>query len=442
VRNTNGTQDITISGLGTTQGAAIWGSFANNNETARGNAFWSYGAGVSPTNQLALTTRFRTANNMTIGGHHGVDDNIWIRSRPGSNVLDEMANVNSFIPDGLRLNVTTASPSNALISTFMIAGADARATLVKVDTSLAVGGFVDVPIPFEPTAGILFSNNDDLNGVSGHNGYAAQSVGYFSNDRAGTVTQVGQAVAWRMPNAGTSTSYGQVSTVGLPMIDPVVNTAAIDGLFTVSFPNPGTMRVTSVNPTSDASPAEIGIFLMDTGELRTQAGILTLPGTTGEVELTAANFQPDILFRPQAALFALNRLSATDVFSGDSAAAGVWGTSGVTRPESVPAGEAEYSTTVASRWAQTTSDTESLASDRLFYIQPHDGTTTGRVLADFVSFVDGGMTINLTEASGTPFMLPYLVFETETRMVPEPSALVLSSAAMIFLSFSRRRRHE
>jgi hypothetical protein len=201
------------------------------------------------------------------------------------------------------------------------------------------------------------------------------------------------------------------------------------------------MRVTSVNPTNDASPAEIGIFLMDTGKVRTQAGILALPATTGTVELNDSDFTPDIPFLPQAIFTGVNRVTALDAFTGNSADAGVWGVAGVTRPDGVPAGEAEFSTTVASRWNQTTSDTESVSSDRFLYIQPHDGSNTGRVLVDFNQFVPGGLEVTISEAASSAFMLPYLAIQRGGReAIPEPSTLAIHAAVLALLSFPRLRR--
>jgi hypothetical protein len=412
LRDTTGSQDITVSGLGTVRGAAIWSSFTGLNETPNPQALWSFGAGTSSTKRLALATRFADTAFSNVGGHFGVSDRIWTRIAPSSNSVLEDADVGSMIPDGVRLNATVASASGSLLTSLLVAGADARSAVTRVTTSPVIGGTADVAIPFEPTCGILFTSTDDFDAQTGHNGYATQAMAFFTNDKAGNVSHVGQSIAWRMPSFTPSSAYGQVSTAGLPVIDPTMNISAVDGMYTVSFPTPTTLRVTSVDPTNDASPAQIGALLFDTAGLRAQVGVLSLPTSSGTLTLGPEHFMPDVPFVPQALLAGVNRLTEVDTFSGNSASAGVWGMAGVTRPDGVPAGEAEFSTTVASRVGLLPSDTESLSSDRFLYIQPHDGTTNGRVLVDFNHFVSGGMNVNIVEAPSAAFQLPYLAIES------------------------------
>lgn len=425
------TFDITGEGLGVAEqqrACIMWGGdatadgvIASGGETCYG---WATGSGTTITSnvaqQIANASRINHGQTTNTDGHSESCTAIWRSITRNSNpvsAVESVVVVATKITNGWRFSVTDP-PATAKIVTIMLLAGDIKAKTYVV-VNAAEGDFVDQTIDFEPSLCIVAGTGDTFEGVGlGHGGEASFALSFWKNDKAGNVEGAGLGVAFQKDDALNSECFAYASNSTHADWDPS-DPAAPKGEHSLSFPNATTLRVTTES--LGEGTAELAVLCLDFGDLPVAVGIADFPASTGTQSLTLT---PPITFRPQAMMFAVNRLTAVNTPAANTAAAGVWGLAAVARPGLGGVGEAERCFAQVSQYNVSPVNAQSLHDAQLFNVPDHAGANA--IEATFSGFHSSGLAVNVSAAPGSSVLkLPFFAIGSVER-VPGPPHLFLA----------------
>jgi len=200
-----GTQDFTTTDLGglTPKAALFLLSRAITDGTAADNFGFCIGAATGASNRWAvcMTGQDAQAAAVTDGG---AKSRCAIMLNPVDGTLEFEADFDSFITNGIRINITDAPPSAWLLTVILFAGTDLSAYAGNQDLGDTLDLETNITAPgFEPRvviAAVLDFRNIDTTGSFGVT--PRFSTGVVHSNGAGTITQ--RSLAWRSTDAQNS----------------------------------------------------------------------------------------------------------------------------------------------------------------------------------------------------------------------------------------------
>lgn len=404
-RSTTGTQDRTVTGLGTVKGAINFSSHSDL-DAVQNALRYTFGASDSSLNQSNIASKVATGETVDGTTVQHIGQTGWFGSRidttQGATGYVSKTSLSAFPTDGITLNVF--DPGVARVSNQLLMSGTGDTEFVTIIENQTVDGFTDATITAIPDAIIAFTNNDDMTSDGPHTGYASNNICFIKvSNSGGTITYAGQNHTAR--RVGTTESYAAVYTDGIRTIDPSETTASTDGHFTISFPDATTLRLTTLDRTDDAQPMTIGFLLLYLDGHAVNVGVADIPTSSGVQAISLGGG-----FTPQMAMFCTNQLesisAAGSIISG--AKAGAFGVACVTRPPSLPAGNLERCTNSRSAFGVSTTDAQNYTSSKLFEVFPHDGGATDKITGTFDSFSTDTVSVNFTTNAATVKKFPYI----------------------------------
>lgn len=372
LNTSTGPQDITINGFGTPKAALFILSAAVNNATVEGDCALSIGA-TDGTNQWVHATRADDNVALTNTTRRGTSDEVIMLLTTSGAILLE-ANFDSWITDGVRINLTNADTAKLLtVVLFGGPGLKAEANTVNGATS----GNISTANPgFEMNALIMARQalvNDSISSE------ALLGMGFASWDGA-TLRQV--SYEFRSLDAQANTEVR----------------AAIDNAAIMNNHNPSQdVTIENITDTSfdlrsngtDWDTSDFGYLALNFGNGAAWAGVLDGPTVTGDQAWTGIGFQPSF------ALLIPTMMSAVNVARQDNAEAGASAVSAFSA-------DAEYATGRSDENAADPTNAHSWSNDQAVDLNDHAGNDAFD--ATFKSFDADGLTLNFTavDSGGSP----------------------------------------
>lgn len=407
-----GTLDLTASADlagDTAKGAFLFGNHASANDTAVAIARNCFGF-TDGSLSLCTAGLVEDAASTLTDGHYDTDLAPYVLSGSGALTPDAVAAFDSWITNGIRLDVTNALSGASLINAMLFSGADCEVAVGAVAVSGALGGANWTHgMTKRPNLFILFYTGDDFDELTGHGGYLCQTIGFASDpDFVGDMQHISCTVGMRGDNdvRGDAGDFGEISTDSTAHTDPTYNGSSSDWEFAIRNLDETTARVQTTVVGSD-TPGTIAIMAIHTGSIKVQPYVVTLPTSTGSKTFGDADLDPNIDFTPQALLQLVSQITAVDTFRSQSAEVGTTGISAATA-------NAQTCATVSSDSSAAiagTTDTQSLQSASLYSVPDDDGGATNDYAASLTEFVDGGWTANFTAVNGSAVKVAGLAFE-------------------------------
>ncbi len=366
IRTTAGTQDFTVPGFGTPIACVVMCATGNLDGVARNNQDFSYGASDG-TNQFVISgSSIHGVSNGTADRRSATDEIYMIVNSAGSVVAE--ANFDSFITDGVRLNIAVANIGR-LVTVVLIRGdgvtvnvgthAMSNAAVSTVTTGLETRALICMHISK------LFDDTGSTNcaigfGVAGYDGTTITQHSYMHRTREGPATA---ECLMQVDNTVFTHENGTI-------------TASVQNITDTSFDmNPGA---------GDGSTHAIGYIAF--GGVEAIATMETLPLTTGAHRFAGVGFKPTF------AMLGMTMMTALATQTAD-ATAGVHGISVITETE-------QFSHSLAEEDAETTTDNQGVSDDKAVNLDEDDGTDGYE--ADFKKFSNDGMTLDFTILTGLP----------------------------------------
>lgn len=388
------TQDITTADLGglTPVAAIVIMCRADVDGTAEDHANMSVGFVASTTERMmgsfvsehGVTTtniRFELEADEVVTAFSGGD----VADREG------IADIDSFITDGIRLNWTTVPDDNWLITVIFFAGTDVTAKLEQIDLGNVVQVVDVTTVGFTPD--VVFSMAQDGSAPSMSSGALEAAFGFSHFDGVSTVVD---RVMLHNSLDGQSTQvlYGWMredaavmAVLGNGNIDWWASTQDYDASgFSYNVQNRGANN-TDV----------IYLALNFGGVIDAWVGTHVTPTATGNDGETGPGFVPQaVVMLPSGA-----EVAATEY--GDNRA-GTWGWLAFDEDD-------EYCNTNSEEDAAGTMNTQSLSDDVAVNVPDDDGAALQA--ATFVSLDANGWTLNWSAVAGTAKRWPAIAFEEE-----------------------------
>lgn len=180
-----GTQDFTVSGFGTPKAALFFASFGTAAGTAVNHALLS----VSMTDgvrSVFMAVRAEDASNPADASGFPDDTHAIAILSQTTNALDGVADFDSWITNGIRVNWTSVPPSGYLITCVLIGGNGvSNAYVGSVQPPGVLDTATDVTAPgFTPDVVLFISSVENFNGTADSN--AKPSLGICVNDGSNT----------------------------------------------------------------------------------------------------------------------------------------------------------------------------------------------------------------------------------------------------------------
>ncbi len=382
LRTTTGTQDFTISGFGTPV-AAIF--VMGENQADGDEAGWrsSFGA-TDGTNHWCTAVYATHAAASSNTARRGATDEVFMILDSGSGAVDAEGNFDSFITDGVRVNVAVVGNPNArLLTVYLIGGSGVTAACGKsalgdAAATVTITPNLETDVLINASHGVI----DDVNATAGY-----VRRGFASRNSSGTITQCGQDVF--MQDAQTETK----------MLAHVSSNEAIAYAFGegATFGNVTSTEFDMVSGSADLTVIEMGWVAINLGSGgESWAGIQDTPITTGEHTFTGVGFEAGF------GMMFTNMMSAVNADKSDAEAeaSGVGGFSATT----------EFSHGWVDNDGDTNTTNRSAAQAAAITLDKNNGANAHQDAFDatFVAFTSDGVTLDFTVADGTARKWPSL----------------------------------
>lgn len=404
LNTTTGTQDFTTTALGglTPKAALFFVTYATADGTAANHMQMAVGA-TDGTNHWVTVARVR--NGVTTGSttRRGATDAVVWLQRNSSNTIDIEAAFDSFITNGVRINITKTTAVALLLHVVLFAGSDLSA---KVGTFTASSGDLTettVTTTFQPDH-LFFATMDaafDDTNVAG----ALQSLGVAY--RGGSIQQAGYGF-YEPHGQTTSDPQGLIQDDRVTMS---IGSGALSREFEVSAFLSDGFKLKLRQGSSSASMDHGYLALNYNGKATGYVGVDASPTSTGDDANTAPGFTPQFLMLLPTTMPALNTIY-TDT--------NVWA-QGV----SIITSSVAYSVSIASEDAQTTTDTQSLSDDVALRLPQGDGTAG--LQASLVSFDANGYTLNYSAVLGSARQMAVFAISVESTGTEGALAVTLGA---------------
>lgn len=370
----NGTADYTISGFGTPKAVMVHASYAASNATARDQAKYSVGY-TDGTRQRVMG--FASEHNLSVGRSRFWSDNdkiLQLVQASGSTTL-WLANFDSWITDGVRLNFTSTESTAIYLTVTFFTGSDVSVyagdftnnTTQDATTTVTSPGFTP-DLLFVTGLGLTLIANQSSNVASFSEGVADLGTGFPQGSLAWTEDYND---AKGDPQALFEDRYvGQVLDE-----DSEAQSTSIEITATDSSGFVATTRVAGGSYYWSYLAIKVGTSISH------EVGNITTPTSTGNRSDTDPGFQPQI------AGFVMSTMSATETYKADGEA-GAFGSS------VFEATAERNSHALAMEDNVQTTNTQSY-SENVPVVLPIDDGSAG-LRATFVSFDTNGWTLNWT----------------------------------------------
>lgn len=391
-----GIQNITTTNLNDLIPKAVYFiySIGITDDTPVANASFGVGAATSTSERWSTCFSVENGQGTTDSGRNGDSSNCII-ILDGNGATDGLADFVKFIPNGVRINWSTAPSSAYGITAVFFAGTDVSAQGGTFTAENASGDTVDVNgVGFEPDIVLLVTPGLTTFTSSGGNAYL--SVGAAVNDGSDTQS------CWYFYD---NTNVGTVDVGGL--ISDTYGTGQHNSSGWIWGGEIGSFDANGFSCTTreGASGSDVVAYLAIAfnGAVDFALDVINTPIVTGNQDQTFAGFTP------QAVICGLTHLTAvnTTTTSGDAGSVGVCAFDE----------KSEYCTSVQDEDGEATSDTQSIIDSQSVNM-PNDDGTDGHV-ASFVSFDANGWTWDFTTTEGTAVKYWALAIEEEDVIPPE-----------------------
>lgn len=376
---TTGTRDVTAAGWGQTpklalmlQATAADGSSATDSHwsmgAADGSAQWAIAAEARQLTAVARSRRAATTRS--------------VLEVSGAGTLSRSAAFDSFISNGVRVNVTTANSNARDVKSLLFAGADLD---VAVGTVSPATGGANVNVGFQPDCVIIVGHNgaiDDANqtGATGSVGFAAWSSG-------GSLSQAAVAHA---AHATTRRRYlrSYNDAVGAEV-------SAADGSevykLTIARDATGFTLTESVSSGGDQFA-----YIALGGGAKFKVGTAALAASTGAQAFTGVGFQPDAL------LFLMTHATALGMVDNSGFGFGL-----VQGAVNASMAFTSLSDGVTVNGSNTATERSSYDANEL-KLFTNDGANSLDAVAVIDSLDADGFTLDVTDAPAGAYRWPYL----------------------------------
>jgi len=375
--------DARLSGI-TPKGALIIASVAKVDGTAAIHANLSYGVSDG-TAGWVVTVSSEDGQTTTDTHRETSTSNSLMLNAAGTASGKLEAGIATMIDGGIRMNFTTVDDSNwheLFITVVFFVGDDFSCKAGSQDLGTGTSAITVSGVGFEPevvlTAGV--ANNIDTNSaiallISGvvHNGVSATEFAYAWSDSDSASTSAATAMMrndtgyFKYPYDATKVSMGNFGADGF-----------------------------DVTPSASFSGHDLLYFALTTGGTKSwKVGTYSTPTSTGAQATTGVGFTPGFVLMGNTDIDTINSIKtdATAGFVGVSA----WDDTN------------QYSNSIASEDAVTTSNTQSLSDNQALNLTTHDGTAEN--VATLTSLDADGWTLNFTTADASARLNWYLALE-------------------------------
>jgi hypothetical protein len=258
----------------------------------------------------------------------------------------------SFIADGVRINLTDAPASAFLLTAILFGGTDLSVHAGTQDLGNVANAAIDInTVGFEPDI-VIAAITEDGSGQQG-----TISLGVAHNNRAGTVVQRGVSLAQRDTFASSAVAANMSDDT---FITKTISTGALDWNGTAgSFDSSGfTVQLGNARSPANSNVSWLALRLGASPVVSAKVYTYSTPTATG------ANTDSTPDFTPQFVMYLANRIATADTIETD-ADAGTIGLLGVTSTTL-------YTNSVSTEDAAADSNAQSL-SDNALNLPTHTG---------------------------------------------------------------------
>ena len=380
IRGTAGTQDFTVTDFGTPKAALCFFNYCTSDGTPASNAVCSVGM-TDGTNDRCVAIYSLDARSTTDVHRAAFNDRI-----AGTSTSSIVIAFDSWVTDGVRINVTTTNGTQGFLTVVLLGGSDLSADVHECSPS--TGGTDVTSVGFRP----------DMLFVIGHGGTMPQtgdtacvlSMG-VADYNAGSERnrcvlfgqQNGQAASACEASARNDSCCGQAYGAG------VLSWRAAAS----SFDSSGYTMTANANPGTD----EVAVLaLAFGGAVDCWVGTMDTPTSTGD------DAQAGPSFRPQFVGMLPTLCTSENVIDTSSA-----GTVGVIAFD----GTREYCNTISDEDSQGTTDCQTLSDDQAVNVPFDSGAAA--FAAAFSSFDANGWTLTWSDTEETAYKWPAFAIEAE-----------------------------
>ena len=375
LRTTTGTQDFTIPGFGTPIGALFVIGMGLQDAVAADNLTISFGM-TDGTNHGCVSI-FSDHSAITANTtRRCASDEIFMVMDDGAGTVDAEANFDSFITDGVRINVTVVgSPTARLLTVYLVSGVGGVTCVVGNDLFAADDATVTITPGLETDALIMVSASQPFDDAADDTAVFRTGVAGVSG---GVLTQ--NVLAFRSTDGAANADPGaRIQTNKMYVADRTPNQSATLGNITS----------TSFDLTSGSVDISAQRFLWMALNLgkdgNAYSGVFDTPTVTGEKTWNGVGFKPG---------FGLGFMSMVPTVDADhlDAGGGCHGIFGFNEDEA-------FCNSLAEQDAAATTNNQALSDDKAVNLDKHGG---GDALeADFVEFSTDGVILDFTIVDAT-----------------------------------------
>lgn len=379
LRTTTGTQDITIPGFGTPKAARFIAGPALANGTARDNLEASLGA-TDGTRQYVLAGAAEHNNTSSDTYQRAATDEVIMVLDATDGTIKVEANFDSWITDGVRINVGATTGGAFLVNVVLFGGSDLSA-YVNTTALTTQNNSVTLTPNFEANALFVDSHGGSFNDTSAAG--AIMSTGVASYDGS-TIRQCANLYRSEDNVAAGGTTRGFIRTTG------------VAEFLSSRYAELASITSTQFNLTArgaDLSAFNVGYLAIGLANgAQAWAGVLNAPTATGDADFTSPGFQPAFGF------LVPTMIATVDAEQTDGTGSG-WGISVFTADD-------EYCYAWADEDGSDPVDTQSLADSKAINVAAHTGVNA--FTATFSSFLSTGVRLNFTAVDSTVRKWPAL----------------------------------
>ena len=385
MRNTTGTQDITVPDFGTVKAARVIVTKAVTNDIDAADSNFSVGM-TDGTTQFVNSGYDQDGVGTTVTRRRAKTGSIVGVSSGGSWVLDASA---TLISNGIRLNVTATDGVARLVQVILYGG-DGLSAYVTTTAGATVGNTVTVTPGFETNA-ILMATCFTAMGAA-----EATQMSYGLGVASWDGSTIRQSSLYRLSGSAASFVDVQAFVSGNSIITSTAaaNKVTVENVTSTSFD----LRSNGIN----FNTVEYGFLCLGfNGGGEAYAGLETGPTTTGSFTFSSPNFQPDYVE------FIMSRVNVVDTLLTDARADTI-GIAAFTASSG-------YVGQVANDDGATISDATSFSTQAPISLK--NGNQIASVFAELLTgtltaMAATGPNINFTTVTDTSRLLPMLAIRT------------------------------
>lgn len=292
IRTDTGTEDFTVSGFGTVKAAIFIPTLCTANSTSVVDASIGWGVTDGTGNfAQAVSDEDAEADSNT---NRAISSTKCLLALVGAGTLAYEGDFDSFITDGIRIDITTNNSGIAAFVTCVLIGGDDVAE-VGVGTYTNVnGGNTFSGLGFSAAPSLVFIGNIASSATSGIAATAAFNLGVvdFNGNQAGSTWGVNNGAATERANQETFAAGSAASSQGQSISDGTQWETFLDTPLAAGWD-------VNINLGSPGNDITVYLALRLTNSPGIQVFTDTMPTATGNFDYSAASFTPGFLFGVQ-----------------------------------------------------------------------------------------------------------------------------------------------